>query len=113
VKRAQVSLEFMLILTAYLSLIAVFAHFETGLGTRMTDEGRNAADKVEANAACMLFDFFALDGRNTAMAFDRIGNATLSAEGNNVRVGTAATACVATVRSGDRIGVKQVGIETA
>ncbi|PIO06591.1 hypothetical protein COT29_00350 [Candidatus Micrarchaeota archaeon CG08_land_8_20_14_0_20_59_11] len=111
--RAQVSLEFMLILAAYLSLIAAFAHFENGLGARMLGEGRDAADRVEANAACMLFDFFALDGRNAAMTFDRASNTTLSVEGNNVRVGTAATACVATARSGDRIGVKQVGIETA
>ncbi|VVB67295.1 Uncharacterised protein [Candidatus Norongarragalina meridionalis] len=111
--RAQISLEFMLILAAYLSLIAVFAHFETGLGSRMLDEGKGAADKVEANAACMLFDFFALDGRNTAMALDRTGNATITASESTVTVGGATTACIAAVRSGDRIGVKQVGLETA
>lgn len=118
-RRAQTLLEFMFLLATFFALIIAFTSFATQARKNAENIFAVQSLKQGAEALCFLVDYFALDGRNTALSlkFAEAGveNVSISAGGNELVLAknlfSANATCNAKIRSLKTLEVEQNELE--
>ena len=118
-RKAQTLIEFLFLLAAFFALVITFTSFATQARKNAEVVFSTQSLKQGAEALCFLVDYFALDGRNTALSLDfaQAGaeNVSLSAGGRELvltkNLFSANATCNAKIRSLETLEVEQNELE--
>jgi len=109
-RRAQFSLELLLVTAAYFALLATFIAAENKAGLELAAAEKAFSNRTQASLACFFLDFFSLDARNTAMRLDK---KPIAGAGHTIDAGGERATCLAELAVEDEVRVKQNGREPA
>lgn len=101
------TLEFILVTSAYLALIASFAGIEQTalLQSRLVSE--LVLENQQAAEGCMIAELFHLDAIDTAL---NLGNTNFTASGKTIGYGNATAECRVEVGGGENLIVRERGM---
>lgn len=114
-KRAQLSMELVLAMAAYFTILFLFASFEANLASQTKAKTVFFADRIDAENLCFFADAYALDGLRTASKRFEIDGTRYEAIGNTVRIAgseqQANATCLARLMTADRLKIEKQVIE--
>ncbi len=107
--RAQASLEFIMLFSAFIAATLVLMHAGTRASKSLLEKTGGLSARLEAEGLCFELDFFSSNARN---AVKRAGNAEISAAGNALNINESGAKCISKVGSaGNRLGVRRNAAE--
>jgi len=93
--RSQLSLEFLLLLAAYLAFLAVLVSSSKGGFLKSVSAGKEVSAKATLEGACFFIDFFSLDGTHSLFEKNFGG---FSSRGKTLYYSNRSTECLSAFR---------------